>query len=121
MVTCTELLVGKVGSQQEAIDKIANMYWFVGLTEFFHVCQSVLFESLEVKYRIRQRRNQAAPIDEEISEIQDDCLRLAEEYIETDLAIYQYFQELWSRRINESVELLLKPCPMPPVQLTKAA
>ena len=103
-----ELLVGPVDSASEAIEKMVQRFWFVGVTEYFHVCQAVLFAALNKNYRIRPRRNQTVSSTRDREEIDPACLQVVQEKMEFDLAVYDYFHARWSNKVNEAVELLMR-------------
>ncbi len=108
-----DLLVGQTATADEAIAKVVDRFWFVGVTEFSHVCQAVLFAAMGERYRVRQRRNQTLIHDEDKAEIDDHCLKHAMNSMQIDLALFEFFYSKWSARINDVIELLMKQSKLP--------
>lgn len=108
-----DLLVGQVANVEEAIEKVIDRFWFVGVTEFSHVCQAVLFAAMGERYRVRQRRNQTASQADDLAEIDADCLKRALDGMQIDLSLFEFFHSKWSAKINEAVELLMKQSKLP--------
>lgn len=103
----SERLIGSVDSPEQAIECIKQRYWFIGVTEYYHICQSILFAALGVNYRIRKKHNQTRSFPEDEKEISSACLEQAKKEMNIDLAIYDYFHAKWSAKINEAFELLM--------------
>lgn len=104
----TSTLVGPVRSGDEAIEKMIEQFWFVGLTEFYHLCQSVLFESLNFKYRLRPRHNITRSTSEDRQQVTPAGLEIAKSLMDVDFAVYNYFHLGWAKQVNEAVELILQ-------------
>ncbi|MEC9092877.1 MAG: hypothetical protein VX438_09250, partial [Planctomycetota bacterium] len=109
----SDLLVGPCESTDEAMDKLKNRFWFVGLTEYYHVCQAILLNLLGSSYRIRKRQNitQSPPAEREL--ITQQGLEIAHAGMEIDFAIYHFFHQQWSAKINDAIEFTMRVASQP--------
>lgn len=100
------LMVGECSGPDEALQKVTYGFWFVGITEYYHICQAVLMAALGKEYRIRRRLN-TSPQHDRVAEIKQHYLQSVREKFACDFAIYEFFKSRWQARINDVVESLM--------------
>ena len=103
----TNRLVGPCESAEEALQKIKRRYWFVGLAEYYHLCQGVLMKAMGRNYRIRPPKNQTTQKMPSVQlELDRELLEELQDGMKIDFAVFEYFRSAWEKKINEACELL---------------
>ena len=97
----TQLLVGNCDSVNQAIEKISRRYSFIGMQEFYDVCQSIWMRSLGAMYRRRPKLNVTQKNGE--TTVDDLPKSILDRILETqriDMGVFEFFDQRYSKLVN---------------------
>lgn len=102
----THYMVGSCQSADEALEKIAERFDFVGMTEFYNTSMYIMLSCLSLDFKVKPRVN-VTKSHRSVDELLTDQVR---EQIESDfaidIAVFEYFKERYVQMSERVVEHL---------------
>lgn len=100
----TRYMVGKCESADEAIEKIANRFNFVGMTEFYNTSMYLLMACLGLEYQVKPKVNVTrsdTSVDELLTEQVQEQIRRD---FAIDIAVHEFFSQHYAALSDRVVE-----------------
>lgn len=100
----TRYLIGPVGSVDEALEKIAGRFCFVGLTEYFNTSMFLLSQCLGIEFRVPPRVNitrSHSPVSELLT---PEMLEQIQDRYAIDIAVFEFFNSRFGSLAERVVE-----------------
>ena len=109
----THYMIGTFESADEAIERIADRFDFVGMTEYYNTSMYIMMSCLEMQFKAKPRVN-VTKSNQSVSELLTDQVReQIERDFAIDIAVFNYFKTRYAQLSDRVVEHLTRESTAP--------